>query len=313
MIRPRRPRRHAAGAILVALLCVVTGCGTATTAGAPATSSPVTTGPTTEPTTSASETPRSQPACATPAAGFDCDFQQRFAAVAAYLKGRPGVAGVVVRDRRTGAVWRTGATDTAMWTESTIKLAMTVDLFLRDRAGKISLTSADRGLIQKMLHSSDDAAADALWSKYSGADHKAFNRDFGEYGMTSLVPQRGYTSTFPYWGFQKCTPDDLDRLVNYVLDKLPADTRQYIVDQLSDVDADQQWGVWAAGPAANPGNKDGWGPEDDGWVMNTVGWAGPGQRYTLTVMNELRGHGGEEDGRATDSHVAELLFAGRFP
>ncbi|TNC19404.1 serine hydrolase [Amycolatopsis alkalitolerans] len=246
-------------------------------------------------------------------AGFDCDLQRRFATVQAYLATRPGVVGVVVHDRQTGAVWRTGATDTPMWTESTIKLAMAVDLFLRDRAGKISLTPADRSLIQRMLHSSDDNAADSLWSEFAGPDKMAFNRDFAGYGMTSLVPQRGYSKTFPYWGFQKCTPNDLDRLVNYVLDKLPADTRQYIVGQLSAVDPDQRWGVWAAGPAANPGNKDGWGPEDNGWVMNTVGWVGPGQRYTLAVMNELRGHGGEEDGRDTDSHVAQLLFAGHFP
>jgi hypothetical protein len=45
--------------------------------------------------------------------------------------------------------------------------------------------------------------------------------------------------------------------------------------------------------------------------MNTVGWAGPGQRYTLAVMNSLNGHGGYADGKATDSRVAKLLFGGR--
>jgi len=307
-------------AILVTVLSAVSGiagCGTASSAGGASTTPPPVTSslePTTLSPTSASQSappPRSSSNCPTVVAGFDCDFQQRFATVQAYVATRPGVVGVVVHDRQTGAVWRTGATDTAMWTESTIKLAMTVDLFLRDRAGKISLTSADRSLIQRMLHSSDDNAADSLWFKYAGPDHMAFNQDFGSYGMTSLVPQRGYSNTFPYWGFQKCTPNDLDRLVNYVLDHLPSDTRQYIVGQLSAVDPNQQWGVWAAGPAANPGNKDGWGPEDNGWVMNTVGWVGPGQRYTLAVMNELRGHGGEDDGRTTDSHIAQLLFTGR--
>jgi hypothetical protein len=65
-----------------------------------------------------------------------------------------------------------------VWTASTIKLAMTVDLFLRDRAGSITLSGGDRTLIQEMLHSSDDNAADALWFKYSGADHMTFNNDF---------------------------------------------------------------------------------------------------------------------------------------
>lgn len=300
-------------------MSVITGCGTVTNGGGasstapPVTGSPQPTAQSPKPAAESAPSPQAPSNCPTVAAGFDCDFQQRFEAAQAYLASRPGLVGVVVRDRQTGAVWRTGATDTAMWTESTIKLAMTVDLLRRDDAGKISLTSADRTLIQQMLHNSNDDAADSLWFKYTGPDTMAFNRDFGDYGMTSLVPQRGYSNTFPYWGFQKCTPNDLDRLVNYVLDRLPANTRNYIVDQLSAVDPDQQWGVWAAGPAASPGNKDGWGAEDDGWVMNTVGWVGPGQRYTLAVMNELRGRGGEEDGRTTDSHLAQLLFTGRFP
>ena len=73
-----------------------------------------------------------------------------------------------------------------------------------------------------MLHSSDDDAADTLWSRYSGADHQAFNADFPAYGLTGLQPQCGFSRTFPYWGFQKATPEDLDRLINYTLSDLPA-------------------------------------------------------------------------------------------
>jgi hypothetical protein len=268
-----------------------------TTSAAPA---PTTTAVTPDPAT-----------CPYPKSGFDCDFQRRFAAVQKYIATRPGTVGIVVRDRQTGAVWRNQYAGTMVWTASTIKLAMTVDLFLRDRRGSISLTSSDRSLIQRMLHSSDDDAADSLWFKYAGADHMTFNNDFRTYGLTSLSPKRGYTHYFPYWGFQKCTPEDLDRLVNYVLTKLPAETRGYIVDQLMHVDPDQQWGVWGAGAAALPGNKDGWSEEDTGWVMNTVGWVGPGQRYTLAVMNSLNKQGVYADGKTTDSHVAKLLFAGR--
>ncbi len=251
--------------------------------------------------------------CSYPQSGFDCGFQQRFAAVQSYIATRPGTVGIVVRDRQTGAVWRNQYADTMVWTASTIKLAMTVDLFLRDRAATIALSASDRALIQRMLHSSDDNAADALWFKYSGPDHMTFNNDFPRYGMTSLQPRIGYTKSYPYWGFQKCTPDDLDRLVNYVLTQLPVSTRDYIVSQLEQVDPDQQWGVWAAGPAAHPGNKDGWSLEDTGWVMNTVGWVGPGQRYTLAVMNSLNGQGGYTDGQATDNHIAQLLFTSHAP
>lgn len=306
-----------AGTLGAGLLLGLAACGGPSSA-APAPSDPVSTAPAVPTSASmpadppaGSATSSANPAdCPYPQSGFGCDFQRRFAAVEAYLRTRPGTVGVVVHDRQTGAVWRNGYADTRVWTESTIKLAMSVNLFLRNQAGQITLSSADRDLIQRMLHSSDDNAADSLWFKYAGADHMAFNNAFPSYGMTSLQPESGYTRFFPYWGFQKCTPNDLDRLINYVLDKLPASIRGYIVNQLQNVDPDQQWGVWAAGPAAQPGNKDGWGPEDSGWMMNTVGFVGPHQRYTLAVMNALNGHGGYAEGQATNSQIAKLLFTG---
>jgi hypothetical protein len=248
---------------------------------------------------------------AEPVARADDDMGARVAAADSYLATRRGVVGYVLRDRKTGAVYRNAHAADPVWTASTIKLAMVVDLLTRQRSGAITLTGADNRLIAAMLHSSDDAAADTLWSRYGGADHQAFNNDFPAYGMTGLRPQRGFSATFPYWGFQKATPDDLDRLIDYTLTRLnPADTAS-IVDQLQHVDPDQQWGVWGAGPAMAPGNKDGWSLEDHGWVINTVGFAGRGQRYTLAVMNDLGGDGGYDDGVATTTHLSELLLTGR--
>lgn len=55
-------------------------------------------------------------------------------------------------------------------------------------AGTVTLTDSDRALMAAMPHSSDDDAADTLWSRYSGADHQAFNADFPAYGLTGLQP-----------------------------------------------------------------------------------------------------------------------------
>ena len=250
--------------------------------------------------------------CPLPSSGFDCDFQRRFVAVQSYLASRPGTTGVVVHDMRTGAVWRNDHSSDPTWTASTIKLAMAVDLLSRDRSGAITLTGDDRALIEAMLHSSDDDAADLLWFKYAGEDHLSFNKAFPSYGLTSLAPQKGYSEFYPYWGFQKCTPEDLDRLIHHVLTDLPAADRDFIVGQMRSVAPVQQWGVWGAGPAALPGTKNGWSEEDGGWVMNTVGFVGDGEQFTLSAMNNLRGAGGESEGRATVTQVASLLFAGRF-
>jgi hypothetical protein len=110
----------------------------------------------------------------------------------------------------------------------------------------------------------------------------------------------------------KCTPADLDRLMTYVLRSLPAGVRSYIVTEMRAVGANQRWGVWGAGPAARPGNKNGWSQEQGGWVINSVGFAGPGERYTLTLMNSLNGRGGYDAGVATVTKVSSLLLAGHF-
>jgi hypothetical protein len=253
--------------------------------------------------------PVASAACASPGAA-DCDLQQRIAAADAYLATRPGVVGYVLRDRSTGAQYRNAHAGDLIWTASTIKLAMVVDLLNRHYAGTLNLTPADQNLIAAMLHSSDDDAADTLWSRYGGPDHTAFNAAFPRYGMTDLTPQRGFSSIYPYWGFQKTTANDLDRLINYTLTRLnPTDTAS-IVHQLQNVDPDQQWGVWGAGPAMAPGNKDGWSQEQGGWVTNSVGFAGAGQRYTLAIMNALGGQGGYDDGAETTTHLSALLLAG---
>ncbi|MCE5292408.1 MAG: tat pathway signal sequence [Nocardiaceae bacterium] len=247
-----------------------------------------------------------KPPCDLPAAY--CSVQERISAANDYLRTRPGQVGYVLRVGMF--VYRSEFADQLVWTASTIKLAMAADLLMKNRAGTIKLTASDRELIQKMLHSSDDDAADALWEKYAGKDKQQFNRDFVAFGMTGLEPEISFSSGKPYWGFQKCTPDDLDHLMQYVLTQLDPTDRAYIVDEMQNVAPDQQWGVWAAGPDQHPGNKDGWSEEEGGWVINSVGFAGPDQQYTLAIMNALQGKGGYDEGVETISHVAKVLLAG---
>lgn len=236
-------------------------------------------------------------------------LQQRIAQADAYLAGRPGVVGYVVRDRLTGAAFRNTAAGEMIWTASTIKLAMVVDLLTRETSGQIRLTADHRQQMVDMLRSSDNDAADALWSAYGGDDNMAFNRNFPRYGMSELQPQQGFRTTYPYWGFQKATADDLDRLINYTLTRLPAAQTSAIVAEMQQVTSDQQWGVWGAGPAMAPGNKNGWSEEEGGWVVNSVGFAGPQQRYTLAVMNALNGEGGYDDGVETTTALARILLS----
>lgn len=242
------------------------------------------------------------------AAASDCALTQRIAAAEQYLRSRPGTVGFVLRDRVTGARYRSANAATPIWTASTIKLAMVADLLTRARAGTIVLTDADRSQMVAMLRYSDNDAADALWSRHGGPQ-QVFNANFPRYGMPNVVPQPGFGDVFPYWGFQKATADDLDGLMNYVLTGLAPTDAAAVVAEMQRVDAEQQWGVWGAGPAMAPGDKNGWSQEQGGWVVNSVGFAGPRQRYTLAIMNALGDEGGYDDGVETTTQLSRLLLA----
>ncbi|MFI1917647.1 tat pathway signal sequence [Nocardia sp. NPDC020380] len=249
-------------------------------------------------------------------AGFDADLSNRIAAVDNYVAGRPGVTGYVVRDRVTGGMYRNANADTTFWTASTIKLAIAEDLLNRARVGAIQLGPDDRALMESMLATSNDDAADALWNKYSGIDRMAFENAFHANGMTGLTPYPPTTSVeqmklFPDWGFQKCAPADLDRLMDNVLNRMHPDDKAYLLDRMRKVDTNQHWGVWGAGASMSPGLKNGWSDEQGGWVVNSVGFAGPGERYTLAIMTDQGPNGSYTDGEETTTKVAQMLFAGR--
>lgn len=236
-----------------------------------------------------------------------CALQQRIAAAEKYVAMRPGTVGFVLRDRVSGARYRNAAAAEPIWTASTIKLAMVADLLSREQSGALRLTATDREQMAAMLRSSDNDAADSLWSRYGGTGN-VFNTNFPRYGMKRVQPQPGFGDVYPYWGFQKATADDLDALMNYVFTGLTPANTAAVIAEMQRVDNSQQWGVWGAGAAMTPGNKNGWSQEQGGWVVNSVGFAGPGQRYILAIMNGLGGEGGYDDGVETTTELARILL-----
>lgn len=240
---------------------------------------------------------------------FDKELQRRIVTAQAYVKSRPGVVGIVIHDRKTGAVWRNANSQTHIWGCSIPKLAMVVDLLLRNDSGAIRLTPEDRSLMHMMLHSSDNDAATTLWMRYGAEDYAT---RFPSYGMTDMK----FTAEHPHtWGWILTTADDLDRLMNYVLNKLPVVHRDYIVREMRTVDSNQQWGVWGAGDTASPGNKNGWADDnDDGsWITNSVGFVGPNERFTVSIMNNTNViMDGFDVGRETTTKISSILFEGYF-
>jgi hypothetical protein len=289
----------------VGALSALAGCGllSSTAPASPAAGE----GPGPAPGAQGSPSPAA-PSCPAAPAGFSCAMRTRIAAVQAYLGQRPGVVGVVLRDRRTGAVWQNAHADTDIYMASTSKLAMAVTLLMQNQAGVIHLSARDMSVMHDMLHVSSDTAADRLWFKFGA---KFYTSYFPRIGLATARYVRAPGIKPPYWGEMLCSAADLSQVISYVLDDMPAPLRDYLVTTLSHVAADQHFGVWGAGSANDPGNKDGWSVEKPGWIIDSVGFAGPGQRYTLAMMNSLNGHGGYHDGTDTLTQVAAILFRGR--
>ncbi len=248
---------------------------------------------------------------------WSCPQQQRFVAVTAYARhtvGAHGYLSVVFTDRVAGTTWRSGDTTHPGWTASTIKLAIAADLLRRDRAGQITLSAPERHDIATMLNFSDEAASDRLWKTYG--DDAMLGRFRTEFGMAGLRFVSGFTPR-TYWGFVKCTADDLAALMRYVLTSADPADRGYLVAAMRGVAPNQRWGVWGAGTAQRPGNKDGWSFESDPygkhWVTDTVGFAGPDERYAVAIMYQVGPAGSLADGVHAVSDVAALLFGAPVP
>jgi hypothetical protein len=312
--RSHRARFAVPGLALAALLAVA-GCGQSGAHASGSSSKDGGDGSLTSVSSSAKPTPKATPTSCGP---WGCAQQQRFTAAGNYINshvtGSNGYLSVVFTDRQTGNVWSFGPTDHEGWTASTIKLAIATDLLNRQRAGSITLTASDQHDMATMLNFSDENASDRLWSKFGGDAQLARFRD--QFGMTGLHFVPGFTSN-TYWGFVKCTAQDLAALMNYIFTRADPADRSYLVTAMRGVASNQQWGVWAAGSDQQPGNKDGWSDETDSygkhWVTNTVGFAGPDERYLVAVMYQVDPSGSLAGGVHTISDVVALLFGVPVP
>lgn len=234
------------------------------------------------------------------------------ARAAAFVKQQPGTFGIVIRDRQTGVVWKAGNTTATTWTASTIKLAIATDLLERHRQGSIALDSTDRANLDKALINSDNDAATALWNRYDGPG--MLGRFQQRFGMKTLSVVAGYDA---FWRNLRCSAEDLQALMGYVLEKLDPADRAYLTKTLRGVASNQRWGVWAAGSGLDPGNKDGWAQKPVNgrtvWVTHTVGFAGAGERYVIAAMYEQGASGTLGKGAHAVSDAVATYFGAPVP
>ena len=188
-------------------------------------------------------------------------------ALAPILAHHSGDLAVGVIDRTTGAraLYR-GAE--LFHTASIVKADVLAVLLLRHQQAGTDLSANEDELAEQMIEDSNNDAADDLWGD-----------DGAAYGMAAANAALGLTHTTPgtdyYWGLTTTTVSDQLRLLeDLTWPRSPLDraSRSLELDLMADVTADQAWGVSAAAtPHTSFAVKNGWLPDPQLWVINSIG------------------------------------------
>ena len=298
---PDRRRLLAGGGAAAALagLATVTGCapttsgsgpGASLTSAAPATTS----GPSSSPSATASASPSASSTTAVTAV-----HAPRLAdRLESYLDGRSGDLGLQLVDLRRGQSFSHDAEEGYCY--STIKVLVLTTLLAQRQADDKQLSARHRGLAERMITRSDNAATEALLAEV-GRDEV---RRVGDLvGMSRTEMDEGW------WGLWRTVPRDLNRMVDAVLSSdvvLDGSRRAVARFLMADVVPEQRWGVFAPeSGTVHVAGKNGWGPLPDGYRLNSVGWVTADDReYQLAIMSTSPA--GFRYGRRTISEVAQI-------
>ena len=227
--------------------------------------------------------------------------QQRLtAAVAPLIEADGGHVAVAVADLTSGTEASYGGTrqfDTA----SIVKVDILAGLLYQLQQADQTLTAEDEDLATTMIENSDNDSASDLYAAAGGA--AALDQDNQMFGLTGTT-----VGTSGYWGLTTTTADDQLRLLRQVMtgsSVLSPASRDYIQGLMGQVESDQQWGVPAA---ADSGTgvlvKNGWLPNPDLWVINSIGEIEhDGHRLLIAVLSD--DNTTEDAGIATVQAVAQ--------
>jgi Beta-lactamase enzyme family len=192
------------------------------------------------------------------------------ARVAALIAAAPaGGVSVAVRDVTTGRQYSAGAGRGMV--EASVAKVQILETMLLQSGGP--LTGAQDASAQDMIEHSSNDAADDCFADLGGRD--GFVAALPELGLSPehTVPGPGYL-----WGLSTTSAAEQVTLLANLVDPsspLRPAARQYMLEMMRQVEADQRWGVPAvADPGTMAANKNGWlaiDGDDDLWAVNSDG------------------------------------------
>jgi hypothetical protein len=240
----------------------------------------------------------------TPAAGpLTASAQQALAAAVAPLaRSDDSQVAVAVDDLTTGAD-AAYAGPQEFVTASIVKVDILSTLLYQAQQSGQPLSSETQALATTMIENSNDGAASDLYDEANAAPGiDAANHVFG---LTQTT-----VGTDGFWGLTTTTVEDQIRLLRLVFTRpsvLTAQSQDYIQNLMSQVEADQQWGVPAAADGGTPFMvKNGWLPSGTTglWEINSIGEVvHDRQRMLIAVLSE--GNATEDSGISLVQTVAE--------
>jgi Beta-lactamase class A len=200
------------------------------------------------------------------------------AALAAELDGGIGVAVLVPSQ---GVIYELNG-DAQYELASVAKLPIMLTLLDQTVSEGRQLTDDEQYELTQMITLSDNDAADWLWNDVGGAEP-----------VTEFLQTVGIDDAVidpSDWGSSTLSSMDAATLMADLVGGmiLDAPSRELAMSLLSTVDPSQAWGAVVAAPAgADTGVKNGWYPEDAGWVLDSTGFvqgAGSGSDYTIAIF-----------------------------
>lgn len=223
---------------------------------------------------------------------------------------------VAVLDRDTGELVTNGR-DGTIAIASVVKLFIADDLLLQVAKGQTELTPADQQLLDVMLRSSDDSAAETFWNRSGGS--AIITRVVGRYGLTATrTPGNGR------WYNTISTVTDLVHYYDMLLSGaggLPPEQANIIVGDLAQSTPTapdgmvpggvypQRFGIPEGLYAEPVAVKQGWmcciGAD---WMHLSTGVIGMDRRYVMAISSMQAADA--DDARATITDAVKTMFPG---
>ncbi len=149
---------------------------------------------------------------------------------------------------------------------SSIKIPIMLTMLSQAEQQNRPLLESEVQLLQAMIESSDNDAAQSLYQEIGTA-----------FGMNSFLNSHGLTGIIPNpntWGTSTASPQAMAHLLAafYARDLLSATGTSYALSLMQNIAPDQRFGVGDTAPqGAIVSMKDGWLALDQGWAVNSSG------------------------------------------